>query len=135
MQVLLMTMVLAGITTMLLRVTLSRTSSARQTRRAALSEVLIQACMAEVNGVWSAKTPAAFRRDLNGDESGDNKGKPIMYCANPKDGACAAGDRVRSYTCEYDYNGTPYTVTAEFEKVKDVWRLVYTVNQSTTNLL
>ena len=70
MQVLLITIILAGIATMILRATLSRTSSARRTRRAVSAQVLIQTCMAEVNSLWSKKTPEAFRRDLQGDDNG-----------------------------------------------------------------
>ena len=70
MQVLLITIILAGIATMILRATLSRTSSARRTRRAVSAQVLIQTCMAEVNSLWSKKAPEAFRRDLQGDANG-----------------------------------------------------------------
>ena len=64
MQVLLITVILAGITTMLLRASLSRTASARKTRRQVSAQVLIQSCMAQVNDLWTAKTPEAFRRDI-----------------------------------------------------------------------
>ena len=43
-QVLLITVVLAGMATMLLRASLSRTSGARQTRRAVSSQLYINAC-------------------------------------------------------------------------------------------
>ena len=110
MQVLLITIILAGIATMILRATLSRTTSARRTRRIVSSQVLIQACMAEVNMLWSKKTPEAFRRDLVGDTNG-----PYMYCkgTNTNSDVCPSGDIVREYTCQFtaDY---PYVVRARF---------------------
>ena len=56
MQVLLITMILAGMATMLLRASLSRTASARKTRRAVTAEMLIESCMAEVNALWASKS-------------------------------------------------------------------------------
>ena len=55
-QVLLVTVVLAGMATMLLRANLSRTTTSRQTRRAVSSQMLISACQAEVNALWSLMT-------------------------------------------------------------------------------
>ena len=63
-QVLLVTVVLAGMATMLLRASLSRTTAARQTRRAVSTDLLINSCMAEVNAIWSSKSPEQFKRDL-----------------------------------------------------------------------
>lgn len=77
MQVLLITVILAGIATMLLRMGLSRTSSARRTRRLINAQALIESCMAEINMVWASKTPEAFTRDLRGQTSG-----PCMVCKN-----------------------------------------------------
>ena len=133
MQVLLMTMILAGITTMLLRVTLSRSSSARQTRRAASAEVLIQSCMAEVNSLWSSKTPAAFKRDMAGHATNG----PYMYCksVNTSSGACT--DPAYDYTCTYNNSGYgDYKVVAKFQQdSNEVWRLVYEVDKDSTKVL
>jgi type II secretory pathway pseudopilin PulG len=65
MQVLLVTAILAGIATFILRASLSRTSNARRTRRTISAQLLIDSCMAEVNTLWSAKTPEAFFTDMN----------------------------------------------------------------------
>lgn len=89
-QVLLITVVLAGMATMLLRASLSRTTTARQTRRTVSAQMLINACMAEVNTIWSNKTTDAFANDMN---------QCIMYCTVPvTSGNCPAP--VREYTCE-----------------------------------
>ena len=123
MQVLLIALVLAGIATMLLRVTLSRTSSARQTRRAASAEVLIQACMAEVNSLWSQKTPDAFRTDMQG-----KNGKPCMY---HKGNTC-----MHNYECKYTIEDREYAVTATFTKPStNTYKLEYEINKETTDYL
>ena len=94
MQVLLITVILAGITTMLLRASLSRTASARKTRRQVSAQVLIQSCMAQVNDLWTAKTPEAFRRDM---EMG------IMYCkGNGTEDGCPEEDQVKELTCNFE---------------------------------
>lgn len=94
MQVLLITVILAGITTMILRANLSRTSSARKTRRQVSSQVLIQSCMARVNDLWSSKSPEAFRRDM---------ADGIMYCSGSGTGdTCPSGNQVKTMTCTFD---------------------------------
>lgn len=142
MQVLLITIILAGIATMILRASLSRTSSARRTRRAVSAQVLIQACMAEVNSLWSKKSPEAFNRDLTEDKE---KG-PYMYCrwtratcTTPPCPSCPTRDRVYEYTCEVPnpYGGDPYKVRAYFEKDKTaqsasgtaMYQLVYEIEE------
>lgn len=105
-QVLLVTVVLAGMATMLLRASLSRTTTARQTRRTVSAQLLVNACMAEVNAIWSAKTPAAFANDMS---------QCIMYCTSGTvDSNCATDSKVTSYDCQeitLEGLGT-YTVTA-----------------------
>lgn len=137
MQVLLITVILAGIATMLLRATLSRTASARKTRRAVNGQILIQTCMAEINTLWSKKTPDAFRRDLKG----DSKNGPYMYCSAPaSDGTCPENKQVREYTCNIKnpYGATTYyQVVASFEKdtSTNVWHLAYTIADGTSEFL
>ncbi len=141
MQVLLITVILAGIATMLLRASLSRTTSARRTRRTVSAQVLIQTCMAEINTLWSKKSPEAFRRDLEGDSSG-----PFMYCKGTGTDitTCPSGDIVRDYTCTIDnpYGGEDYIVKAYFEKDNKatassggtMWQLVYEITQGSESL-
>ncbi len=115
MQVLLITVILAGLATMLLRASLSRTTSARRTRRTVSAQVLIQACMAEVNTLWSKKTPEAFRRDLQGV---GNSGVPYMYCGGSQTNTstCPSGDIQEDYICTIDdpYGGDAYQIRAYF---------------------
>lgn len=88
MQVLLITVILAGIATMLLRMGLSRTTSARRTRRLVNTQMLIESCMAEMNMVWASKTPEAFTRDLGGITDG-----PYSICKQVNsDGSCKSVD-------------------------------------------
>lgn len=63
-QVLIVTAILAGMSAMILRLSLSRTITSRQTRRVVNAQWLIDSCMAEVNAIWAAKTPQAYARDL-----------------------------------------------------------------------
>ena len=91
MQVLLMTVILAGLMAMILRANLSRTASARKTRRQASAQVLIQSCMTRVNDLWTSKSPEAFRRDI---EQG------IMYCEGTStDPVCPPADQKMDLTC------------------------------------
>lgn len=104
MQVLLIAVILAGITTMLLRANLSRTTSARKTRRAVTGQMLIESCMAQINALWTVKTAEAFRRDYEGG---------YLYCGSPSaSGACPAAQRMTQYTCNIPVSfsdGTSYT--------------------------
>ncbi len=139
MQVLLITVILAGIATMLLRASLSRVTSARKTRRSVSAQVLIQSCMAEVNTLWSKKTPEAFRRDLLGDSSG-----PFMYCSGGTGTSCTGSYIQRTYTCTipnpYD-SSYPYKVVASFVKNakatgtgSDVYAMQYEITQGSADL-
>lgn len=101
MQVLLITIILAGICTMLLRASLSRTTSARKTRRTVSGQVLIQACMAEINTLWSRKHPKAFEDDLK-DEC-VYRSKTSREC-------------IKEYTCNIAHAGTTVQVKATIGK-------------------
>ena len=91
MQVLLVTAILAGIATFILRASLSRTSNARRARRTISAHLLIESCMAEVNALWSAKNPEAFFRDMD---------ECIMYCKNTDaTSECSESNKVSDYTC------------------------------------
>lgn len=63
-QVLLITVVLAGMAAMLLRASLSRTTTARKTRRTVASQMLINTCQAEVSALWGIKSHDRFAKDL-----------------------------------------------------------------------
>lgn len=111
-QVLLVTVVLAGMATMLLRASLSRTTTARQTRRTVSGQLLVNACMAEINALWSAKTPEAFSQDLN---------NCIISCDGGRnaDGTCKNKSK-NEYTCrEQTIGGITYTVKATMGNSKN----------------
>lgn len=133
MQVLLITVILAGIATMILRASLSRTVSARRTRRAASAQVIIQACMAQVNSLWANKSPEAFARDYNGV---GNNGVPYMYCSSGSDvSTCPSTSIVKDYTCTIanPAGGQSYKVKAYFDEDTQVsggkWQLTYEIIQ------
>ena len=111
MQVLLVTVVLSGMAAMLLRASLSRTMTARVTRRAVSTQILVDSCMAEVNSLWATKSPAAFYGDFQGDTRG-----AFMYCEDyaSTTGVCSStGSAIhRYYDCQYQIDGTAYTVRA-----------------------
>ena len=128
MQVLLVTAILAGIATYILRASLSRTSNARRTRRTISAQLLIGSCMAEVNTLWAAKDPEVFFRDMD---------QCIMYCKDNTDDtqvACTNGNSVRSYTCRIkdgEKNNSVYSVVADMVKQNGECKVTYTVQDKT----
>lgn len=138
MQVLLVTAVLAGMATMLLRASLSRTSAARQTRQTVSSELLIEACQAEVNMMWSNKKPEVFKRDLAGCwmnckvTIAEDTWNGVTYTTSK----ChtTASNATRQYTCKVPLNGGGTAdVVAEFsapEAGDTGCELGYTLNRS-----
>ncbi len=125
-QVLLITAVLAGMATMLLRASLSRTTAARKTRRTVSAQLLVNSCMAEVNTIWSVKSPEVFARDLK---------QCIMYCnSNDLTSSCSSANSVKTHECKVTINDNEYTVTAEFtedyptEDDGKKCKLVYTIS-------
>ena len=63
-QVLVVTAILAGLATMILRASLSRTITSRQMRHQVNVQQAIESCMAEVNNIWASKTPKVYADDL-----------------------------------------------------------------------
>lgn len=111
MQVLLVTIVLAGMSAMLLRATLSRTMTVRQTRRNVSTQIMADSCMAEVNSLWAAKSVATFRSDFEGDARG-----AYMYCDDYNNsGICTSTsdtEKHRFYDCSSAIDGRTYQVRA-----------------------
>ena len=64
-QVLVVSAVLAGMSAMILRATLSRAATARKTRRLVQAQMIIEGAMAQVNNLWAAKKPEIYARDLD----------------------------------------------------------------------
>ena len=119
MQVLLVTAILAGMATMLLRASLSRTTSARQTRQSVSTELLIESCQAEINMMWSQKKPETFQRDLAGcwmncniKVSEDNWTSGSPYTSSK----ChtQSGKATHSYTCKVPVHSSTVDVVATF---------------------
>lgn len=125
-QVLLVSAVLAGMATMLLRASLSRSSNSRRTRRTVAANLLINRCQMEVDAIWGAKTPQAFARDLK---------NCYMTCAVPASSGCNSGSRVHTCTYPVDLNGdsltdVTYTIEAKFvdsAPTNGMCKLTYTV--------
>lgn len=131
-QVLLITAILAGMATMLLRASLSRTTAARKTRRTVSAQLLVQSCMAEVNTLWSVKSPSAFARDMR---------QCLMYCdATDVTATCPTANSVRTHECTYNLNGETYKVLAEFTETSPTeddhtkCKLVYTITSDNDTL-
>ena len=148
-QVLLVAAVLAGLATMLLRVSLSRTSAARHTRRTVAAQLLISRCQAEVNAFWSAKPEQKFAKDLEACR---------MYCKSydSNTGECRTGQSETEYHCgcQTGSNGTEcvytqmvdgqtvhYTVTAKIgfpnggsENNEGQCEMTYTVTDDVSSL-
>lgn len=129
-QVLLITVVLAGMAAMLLRASLSRTSSMRQSRRTVSAQLLINTCMSEINTLWSVKKPEIFARDRE---------QCLMWCnAEVGNGSeChLTGSSVnasRSYTCKVTNGSNKYDVVATFDAASataDGCKLTYTITNA-----
>jgi hypothetical protein len=124
-QVLLVTAVLAGIASLMLRATISRSTVSRQTRRIVSSQVLVDSCAAEVNVFWGAKIPVVFARDVK---------QCIMYCkSGDVTNDCIDSEKVTQYTCQpKTYNGTGYTVKATMSGNDGNCRITYEVQSAST---
>ena len=126
MQVLLVAAILAGIATMLLRASLSRTVSARKARVEVTAQALIESCMAEVNALWAAKTDEAFKRDY--DEGN-------MYCkvspaAHPDFCNSAFGSYKCSIPVDFDGGGTTtFEVTATIDRETEPKEITYEITK------
>ncbi len=144
MQVLLVTAILAGMATMLLRASLSRTSSARQTRQSISSELLIEACQAEINMMWSQKTPETFKRDLAGCWMNCKiaSSEDTSWLSNPtsyESSQChtTLANATRSYTCNVPVPGGTVDVTATFSTPSGTspCKLTYTIDRDNIDQL
>lgn len=124
-QVLLVAAVLAGISALLLRASLSRSSSARQTRRTVAAQLEIESCMAQVNQLWSIKSPEVFARDMH---------ECIFYCESSDPNApCSADKKVTEFRCPYvntDAMGLNPQVTAMISGATGNCQITYTVNNA-----
>lgn len=115
-QVLIISAVLAGISTMILRATLSRTVMARQTRKTVSAQMLIESCMTQVNAWWAAKTPETYATDLNN----------CNICHSIGAGKCS--DNMKQWTCAVKGNDEQdYSVTATMSGSGGSCQIEYTI--------
>lgn len=102
-QVLILSTILAGMVTMILRVTLSRTTASQKVQHQVKVQEKMESCMAEVNIFWASKTPEAYKRDLTAcqmcDPTADSSGDCSSGSVNVS-GKSFAGNRV--YHCTAD---------------------------------
>ena len=120
-QVLIITAVLAGMSAMILRLTLARTIASRQTRHAINAQTVIESCMAEVNAIWAAKNPEAYARDL----------AACQMCERAEGTTCS-DENYRVHTCTVSLfeDEDPYTVQARIRVVSGAeqpCRITYTI--------
>lgn len=64
-QVLMLSALLAGLAVMVLRATLSRQVTARQTRHALGVHQAVTSCIAEINDMWALMTPDTYKDRLS----------------------------------------------------------------------
>ncbi len=114
-QVILVTAILVGMATLLLRASLSRTSSARLTRRAVVSQLLIESCQARLNGWLSLKNQNEFQADLS---------ECLLDCSAARtNGQCPNAHRINTYNCfgndGVQIEGNTYFVTATMGRLNN----------------
>lgn len=126
-QVLIVTAILAGMAALILRLSLARTITSRQTRHVVNAQLVIESCMAQVNAVWAAKTPEAYARDL----------AACQMCDPTADGpnCTAANDANKKYICSSVSldDDRAYKVEAKMEENEDAdipqpCKITYTVS-------
>lgn len=116
-QVLIISAVLAGLSTMILRATLSRTVMSRQTRKTVSAQMLIESCMVEVNAWWASKTPEVYAADLSA----------CNICHEANTGNCT-GQKQWTCTIENAVHGKPaYSVRADMTSGGAPCKIEYTV--------
>lgn len=98
-QVLIISAVLAGLSAMILRAVMSRTSTARQNRRTVSAQMIVESCMAQIYDTYYTEK-----------ESGTTK-EDIIQNMN----TCAFDEGpAKEHTCTIDTGEGTYEVKAEF---------------------
>lgn len=124
-QVLIVAAILAGISAMVLRASLSRTLTARQVRHTVSAQLLMESCMAEVNNLWAAKTPEQYAEDLAACRFYADEGAPVTTF-NCKSNNARSGRTDASFV-SYNIVATISTSTASACEIK------YTIQKGTNN--
>lgn len=117
-QVLIITAILAGMSAMILRLSLSRTVSSHQARRTVKAQTLIEQCMAEVNVLWASKTAEKYRDDLSVCRMcAANEGPEGNRCGNSSTNNTYNVRNYQIYTCtngvvaKMESGGSPCKIT------------------------
>lgn len=123
-QVLIISAVLAGLSTMILRATLSRTVMARQTRKTVSAQMVIESCMAEVNAWWAVKTPEVYANDL----------EDCRICSAEDISSCS-DEQGQQWTCTVKGpNADSYSVRADMSKDGSRCKIEYTIINGVSTL-
>ncbi len=137
-QVLIVAAILAGMSAMILRLSLSRTITSRQTRHTMMAQSVIESCMAEVNAIWATKTPVAYARDLAACQMCDSSTDSGYGCESGND---ANGfPKKQKHTCYVEISkqhNITYTVEAKMESVAGAsqpCKITYTILNSRDTL-
>lgn len=127
-QVLIVSAILAGMSAMILRLSLSRTITSRQTRHVINAQTVIESCMAEVNTLWAAKTPMAYAQDL----------AACQMCTPGETEGCS-NENSKKHICTVDIHdeGDNYIVTAKMEPsggATQPCKITYTITHTTNGV-
>ncbi len=141
MQVLLVTAVLAGIATMLLRASISRTSAAHQVKRNVSAQLLVESCMSEVQSIFAHQTPNEFIKNMQECmfDCETTEEKRTNFYNNPDPNVQCSNDPYNGvsqneHDCSLEENGTNHNVAAVINKdANGKCQITYTV-YSTGNL-
>lgn len=121
-QVLIISAVLAGLSAMILRAVMSRTSTARQTRRTVSAQLIIESCMAEIHNKY-----------YHSEADKDDIVEGLNTCAF-KTGTTP----LREHTCMIYTGEATYSVKATFTTTKPDddhgCTLKYTIENAVTTL-
>ncbi len=123
-QVLIISAVLAGLSAMILRATLSRTLSARRNRHTISAQMVIENAMAQINARWASLTPETYAKYLD---------LCILKCDEDDVAECNNEDnRIENITVP-GADGNTHSVTVKFEKENETGKCVaeYSIENGT----
>ncbi len=113
-QVLMVTAVLAGIATMILRASLARVYSSRKMLHEIKTQLAIESCMAEVNNIWASKKAEYYMADLNN----------CVICSDTSATGC--DNNGHQYTCQHPSDAN-YPVIASMQQVAGRCQITYSI--------
>ncbi len=125
-QVLIVSAILAGISAMVLRASLSRTLTARQVRHTVSAQLLMESCMAEVNNLWAAKTPEQYAEDLAACQFYADADNPVRTFACQSANAQVGRENSASAKVSYE-------IVATISGTAPQCQITYTIQKGTNN--